>query len=410
MTPNIPFYDITKDDLSGFGPDPAFVTFGEVMVRETPADHERPERTRLVRLSMAGSEYTLAIGLARLGIPSSYITRVPDNPYGRAVRNIAREQGVDTRHIVWAPKTDLMGRLIYEIGRTPRRDVAVYQRKCSAASQLDAGMVDWGSALRGARLFHTSGISFGLSTHSGYGRNYNYEAFREAMAHKPEGCLVGLDFNYRSTLWPKHQAAEMMEAIIGEHVDILVTTIEDMADLYGIGCGQYSAKQICDGDIGRLEDDDLCAFAEADHAALHDTHRGHHHPLPRQFRAAPVGVGGSRRGRHLHPLPRNPADHALGPVGGRRHLERRLLLRAVDRELHGEGAGERRAGRGRGHPAEADPDVRPAHRGRRGDQRAPEVGRAGWGEEDGAVGAAYVMRHSSSVIRQRSPDGVMPRR
>ena len=43
-------YDITQDDLGCFeGQGPAFVTFGEVMVRDTPADMERPERTRLVR-------------------------------------------------------------------------------------------------------------------------------------------------------------------------------------------------------------------------------------------------------------------------------------------------------------------------------------------------------------------------
>ena len=42
-------YEITRDDLSGFSTKgPAFVTFGEVMVRDTPADTERPERTRLV--------------------------------------------------------------------------------------------------------------------------------------------------------------------------------------------------------------------------------------------------------------------------------------------------------------------------------------------------------------------------
>ena len=64
-------YDILKDDLSGFaGRGAAFVTFGEVMVRDTPADMERPERARLVHLSMAGSEYTLAIALQRLGVPS----------------------------------------------------------------------------------------------------------------------------------------------------------------------------------------------------------------------------------------------------------------------------------------------------------------------------------------------------
>ena len=137
-----PFFEITTDDLSYLEPS-TFVTFGETMVRDTPADLERPERTRLVHLSMAGSEYTLAMGLARLGIPAEYITRVPDNPYGRAVRNIARENGVSTEHFVWAPKTEPIGRFIYEIGRTPRKNTGVYQRMYSAASRLDAGMLTY---------------------------------------------------------------------------------------------------------------------------------------------------------------------------------------------------------------------------------------------------------------------------
>jgi 2-dehydro-3-deoxygluconokinase len=259
-------YDITKDDLSKFGGrGPVFVTFGEVMVRDTPADMERPERTRLVHLSMAGSEYTLAMGLGRLGIPSAYITRVPDNAYGRAVRNIARGHRVNTDYFVWAPKTEPIGRFIYEIGRTPRKNVGVYQRQYSAASRLDAGMVDWQAALKDATLFHTSGITFGLATHSYYERNYNYEAFKEAMANKPTGCLVGLDFNYRATLWSPDQARELMTPIVTEYVDLLITTIEDMARLYGLSCGQYSAKQIVDGDMGLVEDDDIRAFAQQIH-------------------------------------------------------------------------------------------------------------------------------------------------
>ena len=260
--PNTLKYDITKDDLSAFaGRSPAFVTFGETMLRDTPADGERPERTRQVYLSMAGSEYTLAMGLARLGIPASYITRVPDNPYGRMMRNIARENGVNTDHFVWAPKTEPIGRFIYEIGRTPRKNTGTYQRMYSAASKLDAGMVNWAAALKDCRLFHTSGISFGLSTHSGYERNYLLAAFKEAVTHKPDGCLVGMDFNYRATLWSPEQAKAGLTLLVTNHVDVLVTTIEDMAKLYGMGCGQYSAKQIDDGDIGHIEDDDIRAFA-----------------------------------------------------------------------------------------------------------------------------------------------------
>lgn len=259
---DLPLFKITKDDLSAFRGTIPFVTMGEVMVRDTPADEERPERTRLVRLSMAGSEYTLAMGLARLGIPSAYITRVPENAYGKQVAAIAREQGMNTEHIVWAPKTEPIGRFIYEIGRTPRKDVGTYQRMYSAASRLDAGMVNWAGALKDARLFHTSGITFGLANHSHYERNYNYEAFKEAVAAKPANCLVGLDFNYRNTLWSVAQAREVMSQVVSEHVDVLITTIEDMAKLYGIACGQYTARQIDDGEIGRLEDDDIRAFAE----------------------------------------------------------------------------------------------------------------------------------------------------
>jgi 2-dehydro-3-deoxygluconokinase len=35
-----------------------------------------------------------------------------------------------------------------------------------------------------------------------------------------------------------------------------------MARLYDIGCGQYAAKQVVDGDIGQLEDEDIQAFAQ----------------------------------------------------------------------------------------------------------------------------------------------------
>jgi 2-dehydro-3-deoxygluconokinase len=53
-----------------------------------------------------------------------------------------------------------------------------------------------------------------------------------------------------------------MTPIVGNHVDVLITTIEDMAQLYGIACGQWSARQISNGDMGRIEDDDIRRFGE----------------------------------------------------------------------------------------------------------------------------------------------------
>lgn len=256
-------YNILEDDLSQFaGKDPAFVTFGETMVRDTPADMQRAERTRRIDISLSGSEHILSVGLSRLGIPCRYITRVPDNPYGWMLRNACREEGIDTSFFVWAHKSELMGRYIYEIGRTPRQSTAWYQRKYSAASKLGAGMVDWKAALKDAKLFHVSGITFGLASHSGYERNYNLEAFMEALAAKPSNCKVGMDFNYRSTLWSVAECKKVMTPIITNHVDWFITTIEDMAKIYEMNCGKYSADAINKGDIGPLSDSDLKAFAE----------------------------------------------------------------------------------------------------------------------------------------------------
>lgn len=255
-------FNITQDDLSAFaGKGPAFVTFGETMIRDTPADYQRLEMTRQVLISLAGSEFTLAAVLARFGIPSAYITRVPDNPYGWLMRDTARSQGIDAGYFVWAPKTEPIGRFLYELGRTPRKNVGYYQRMYSAASKLGAGMVDWKAALRDCKLLHTSGITFGLANHSKYETNYPLEAFQEALANKPGGCVVGMDFNYRATLWKPEQCRATMTPLIKDHIDILITTIEDMAAIYGIGCGQYSAEQIDKGDIGELTDDDIKSFA-----------------------------------------------------------------------------------------------------------------------------------------------------
>lgn len=255
--------NILQDDLSMLNAGgPAFVTFGEVMVRDTPSDNERLERTRQVNLSMAGSEFTLAMGLQRLGVSTAFVTRTPDNPYGWALRDLARSQGIDTDHFCWAHRAELMGRLLYEIGRTPRRDAGWYQRMHSAASRLGAGMVDWAMALRNCRLLHTSGITFGLSTHSGYERNYCLEALQEALAARPADCLVGLDYNYRSTLWTAEQATAVMTPLLCDHVDVLITSIEDMAQLYGLGAGRYSARELVQGDFGRIADEDLMAFLQ----------------------------------------------------------------------------------------------------------------------------------------------------
>ncbi|NJL92807.1 MAG: sugar kinase [Anaerolineae bacterium] len=261
MSGPAPTFNLPQDDLSTLeGHGPALVTFGEAMLRDTPADEQRPEATRLVHLSVAGSEYSIATLAARLGVPTAYITRLPDNPYGWMVRDLARANGVDTSAFAWADKAEPIGRYIFELGRSPRPDMGWYQRMYSAGSRLGRGMVDWGRVLRDSRILHTSGITFGLAAHSGYSHNPWLEALEEALQAKPAACALGLDFNYRATLWSEEECRRVLEPLLHQAVDCLITSVYDMARHFGIGCGRWSAADILANRPERLEDDDLRAF------------------------------------------------------------------------------------------------------------------------------------------------------
>ena len=57
-------------------------TFGEAMIRLSPPDHRRLEQAVALDVNVGGSEFNSAIAAQRLGIKTSYVTRLTDNPLG----------------------------------------------------------------------------------------------------------------------------------------------------------------------------------------------------------------------------------------------------------------------------------------------------------------------------------------
>jgi 2-dehydro-3-deoxygluconokinase len=147
------------------------------------------------------------------------------------VRNKAREQGVDTSHIVWS-NSGRVGIYFLEFGATPRASSVVYDRAHSAVSSLAPGEVDWKDVFDGCKLFHTSGITPALSASCA-------EVTMEALkAAKSAGAVVSFDVNYRSKLWTEEEAGKCMAPMM-EHVDILITTEEDTGKVFGIREADY---------------------------------------------------------------------------------------------------------------------------------------------------------------------------
>jgi len=210
---------------------PDLVTFGEALVRLSPPEFRRLEQTKTLNVHVGGSELNAAVAATRLGLSSSFVTRLTQNPLGRIVENSARELGVDTSHVVWTNE-DRVGTYYIEFGASPRANSVIYDRADSAIARITPSEIDWVAALEGAKLFYTSGITPALSSSAA---DATLEAIQQAHA---AGALVCIDLNYRARLWTQSEAREVMTEI-AEQADILFTTEEDTFRVFGIKAPSY---------------------------------------------------------------------------------------------------------------------------------------------------------------------------
>jgi len=62
-----------------------YITFGEIMLRLKPLNHERFFQSPLLEATFGGGEANVAVGLARFGLNVAYVSVIPDNLIGRCL-------------------------------------------------------------------------------------------------------------------------------------------------------------------------------------------------------------------------------------------------------------------------------------------------------------------------------------
>ncbi len=202
------------------------IAFGEVQLRLSTQDFHRLEQATSLDVKIGGAELNVMVTLQRLGLNTSYVTRLPKNALGRMVQNKAREHGVDTSHVLWSDE-DRLGVYFLEFGALPRPSSILYDRAGSAISKIQPGMMDWDSVFSQAKAFHVTGITPALSPSC-------LEVTGEALSKAHEkGLLVSFDLNYRAKLWSQEQAKAGLSPLM-QYVDVLITTEEDTARVFQI--------------------------------------------------------------------------------------------------------------------------------------------------------------------------------
>jgi 2-dehydro-3-deoxygluconokinase len=196
------------------------VTFGEAMIRLHPPNFRRLEQAYSLEMFAGGAELNTAVGLARLGRRTSWISRLTRNPLGRLIANRAREAGVNTDDIVWTDQ-DRVGVYFLEFGAAPRASSVLYDRKDSAIAHIQSGMVEWPRVFSGARWFHVTGITPALSPCAAAVTRESLQAARAA------GAQISIDLNYRAKLWTPAEAGRWMSEFM-QLCDVLISTEEDI--------------------------------------------------------------------------------------------------------------------------------------------------------------------------------------
>lgn len=212
---------------------PDIITFGEVMVRLAPPHFQRLEQARSLDVEVGGAELNTAAGLVRLGRSAALVTLLPDNPLGRLVANRVREAGVSDRFVRYTADARC-GLYFLEFGAAPRASTVLYDRKDSAVAHVAPGSFDWPAVFAGARWFHVTGITAALSLGAA-------ETVGEAMrAAKAAGVKVSVDLNYRSKLWSREDAANVMGSLL-PLCDVLIASEADAEFLFGITGADFPA-------------------------------------------------------------------------------------------------------------------------------------------------------------------------
>jgi len=190
-----------------------------------------PEKLRFIQATRfdalyGGGESNVAASLANYGLPTEFVTRLPENDMGKCAVAHLRKHNVGTQHIAWGGER--LGIYFLEHGAVSRGSKVVYDRAHSSLASIESGMIDWEEVFEEAGWFHWTGITPAVSQGAA---DACLEAIKIANA---KGITVSTDLNFRKNLWKYgKKAGEVMEEMV-QGCDVILGNEEDAEKVFGI--------------------------------------------------------------------------------------------------------------------------------------------------------------------------------
>lgn len=209
------------------------ITIGDAMIAFSPSSTGPLKFVQSFERKIGGAELNVAIGCARLGLSSGWISRLGKDEFGQHIKTFARGEGIDTTEVdlVDGYATSLLFKELMAsgAGRT------LYYRKPSPTETLRPEDLK-PDYFKQANILHLTGIFPALS-------ETNVEVTKRAIElAKEHNVKVAFDPNIRLRLWSKEEARNTLLPLLKD-VDILLAGDDELQLLLGTNDPAEMIKQ-----------------------------------------------------------------------------------------------------------------------------------------------------------------------
>lgn len=219
------------------------VCVGESMITLLPEQPGPLENADLFRRGFGGAESNAACALVALGVPTTWVSRVGADGFGRLLLDGIATHGVDVSGVEVDPHRPT-GLYVKEIGAAtgsphdlgPGHSKLHYYRSTSAASALEPALLSRPSVvplLDAARLIHLTGITAALGQASG--SDGGRRLVQAVLDQRRPGQLVSFDVNWRPAMWRRPEGSGTVDP-----ADVLAT-LANQADVVFVGGDEAQA-------------------------------------------------------------------------------------------------------------------------------------------------------------------------
>jgi 2-dehydro-3-deoxygluconokinase len=194
------------------------LSFGELLIRlQATSESFFETNGNQLNIFPGGSEANVAVTLAQLGVPTSYLTAMPDHVLTEEINNKLISYGIDTSKI--KRQGDRLGSYFLLSANGLSKGEVIYDRKYSAFSQLTPEDLNWDELLDGIEWFHFTALTPSLNE----GLAKICKQALEVASQK--GITISVDLNYRNRLWQYGKEPIEVMPELAQYADVIMGNI-----------------------------------------------------------------------------------------------------------------------------------------------------------------------------------------